>query len=229
MSAEETVQTQPAKRKPLSPGLRWAREIVVILVTAIVISFMIKTFLVRPFYIPSGSMEQTLKVGDRIFANEIGPKFTGIHKGDIVVFKDTQGWLPEGGKKDPGPIVNTLAFIGLMPDPSNDYLIKRVIGTAGDHVVCCDAQGKVSVNGKVLNESYAVPSPESAQIPFDVVVPQGSLWVMGDNRPNSADSRFHQNLPSRGFVSLNDVVGTAWVVVWPLNRIKVLDSGGTTY
>lgn len=208
---------------------RWLKEIVIVLVIALALSFVVKTFLFRPFFIPSSSMEQTLLVGDRIFANQIGPAFTGYQRGDIVVFKDTQGWLAPEEKAAPNVLESALVFVGVAPDPSNDYMIKRIIGMPGDRVTCCDAQGRISINGKVVDESYAVATAPDAYVPFDVTVPANSFWVMGDNRPNSADSRFHADAPGKGFISRQDVVGTASVIAWPLNRIRVLGNDKADY
>ena len=222
-----------SRPEPAKPGKgrswRWLKEIAIVVVIAVALSFVVKTFLFRPFFIPSPSMEQTLLVGDRIFANQIGPNFTGYQRGDIVVFKDTQGWLPQETKTAPNIVESALVFIGLAPDPSNDYLIKRIIGVPGDRVSCCDAQGRISINGKAVDESYAVPTPPEALVPFDVQVPADEYWVMGDNRPDSADSRFHPDAPLKGFIARKDIVGTASVIAWPLNRIRVLGTDKADY
>lgn len=227
-AAEREPGGRSAKSGRSTPW-RWLKEIVIVLVIALVLSFVVKTFLFRPFFIPSSSMEQTLLVGDRIFANQIGPNFTGYQRGDIVVFKDTQGWLVPEAKPAQSVVESAMVFIGVAPDPSNDYLIKRIIGVPGDRVSCCDAQGRISINGKVVDESYAVPTQPGAEVPFDVVVPAGDFWVMGDNRPDSADSRFHRDAPLKGFIASKDVVGTASVIAWPLNRIRVLGNDKADY
>lgn len=208
-----------------------ARDFVVILVIAIAVAFLIKVFLVRSFYIPSGSMENTLHVDDRVLVNELQPRLFPIQRGDVVVFKDPGGWLP------PEPELGLsfweeassafLSAVGLGASESNDYLIKRVIGLPGDHVACCDVQGRLEINGRSVDESYilrSVTDINAASVQFDVIVPEGSLWVMGDNRFNSEDSSRHQALPGKGFVPLSDVVGRAFIVSWPLSRWAWLDN-----
>ena len=203
----------------------WLKEIATIVVIAIVLSFLIKTFLFRAFFIPSGSMENTLEINDRIFVNQLVPKPFGLQRGDVVVFKDTQGWLAPQPATNNGPfgwVDDALVFIGLMPDSSQQYLVKRVIGLPGDHVVCCNADGKITVNGVALTEPYLYPGAAPSDIPFNVVVPAGELWVMGDHRNDSADSRYHQDQPGKGFVPISDVDGRAMVIAWPLTRWAVL-------
>lgn len=217
--------TAPA-RKSGRGLLGFLRDLVVILLVAFLISFLLKTFLVRSFYIPSGSMEHTLEVNDRVLVNQLVPKIVPVQRGDIVVFRDPGGWLgPSVAQPAPSPFEQLLQTIGLAADTSNDYVIKRVIGLPGDRVVCCDAQGRVSVNGVSITEPYVlVPEGQTAAsgITFDVTVPKGKLWMMGDNRYNSADSRFHMNEPGKGFLPEEDVVGRAFLLNWPLNRFTWL-------
>ncbi|KQO61543.1 S26 family signal peptidase [Curtobacterium sp. Leaf261] len=175
-------------------GLRFLRDVVIIVLAALLVSFLVKTFVVRSFYIPSGSMESTLQIDDRVVVNELVPKVVGLHRGDVVVFEDPGGWLGATGKND---------------------LIKRVIGLPGDHVSCCSTDGKVEVNGVALDEPYAQYLPEfgsRSRAAFDVTVPAGQVWVMGDNRGNSADSRVHGTVPEA------DIVGRAVVITWPISR-----------
>lgn len=205
--------------------VKFIRDLLVIVLVAVIISFLMKTFLIRSFYIPSTSMENTLKVDDRVIVNQLVPTPIGLQRGDVVVFKDPGGWLNAGPEPKITPLQQALQFIGLAPDTSNNYLIKRVIGLPGDHVVCCDRNGRMTVNGKSLDESYVVlPSQDAAAsaIDFDVTVPDNSNWVMGDNRYASKDSRYNQEQPGKGFVPLEDVVGRAFVLNWPLNRFTVL-------
>lgn len=202
-------------------------DLVIIVVGALVFSFLIKTFLFRAFFIPSGSMEHTLEVEDRVVVNQLVPKVFPLNHGDIIVFRDPGGWLyPRAHEQNASsPLQQVLQFVGLAADTNDQYLIKRVIGLPGDHVSCCDVAGHLSVNGVSVEEPYAVvPSagkPVSA-VEFDVTVPEGSLWVMGDNRYASKDSRFNRETPSNGFVKLEEVVGRADVIAWPLNRMKIL-------
>jgi len=208
--------------------LGFLRDLVVIVVVAFLISFLLKTFLVRSFYIPSGSMEHTLEIEDKILVNQLVPQLVGVERGDIVVFKDPGGWLSLAATvPDPNFFEQVLQAVGLAADTSSDYVVKRVIGVGGDRVACCDADGRVTVNGVPLNEPYAViPEGETraSGIDFDVEVPAGSVWVMGDNRYSSKDSRYNQDQPGRGFVAEEEIVGRAFLINWPLNRLQWLGS-----
>ena len=219
---------QAARRsRRQSTGWRFARDLLIIVLAALLVSFLVKTFLIRSFYIPSGSMKDTLQVDDRVIVNELA----SLHRGDVVVFRDPGGWL-EAGQAIEGRTTRThsalsdaLSTVGLGAD-SDDHLIKRVIGLPGDHVQCCNALGQVEVNGAPLIEPYVRKQTGQAAsgTAFDVTVPAGKLWVMGDNRYESGDSRYHQNLPSKGFVPEADVVGRAVVISWPAKRWTWLDN-----
>lgn len=195
---------------------------------ALLISFLARSYLVRSFFIPSPSMASTLEIDDRILVNRLVPSLVPIERGDIVVFRDTAGWVEHSGGElsspqpdQPGLVAGALQGVGLLPEEGLDFLVKRVVGKGGDRVVCCDAQRRVLVNGVPLTEDYLLRSgvPRSTpDIAYDVTVPEGSLWVLGDNRGNSADSRSHQSLPSGGFVAERDVVGRAFMRTWPLER-----------
>jgi signal peptidase I len=209
-----------------NPVLGWLKEIVTVVAIAVVLSFLIKTFLFRAFYIPSESMESTLDVNDRIFINLLVPEPFALERGDVVVFKDSQGWLPAVLKKPAGPldwVGDTLEFVGLAADDNEQHLVKRVIGLPGDHVSCCDAQGRLSINGVSVDETYINPAEVPQPNPFDIVVPEGKVWVMGDNRNHSADSRAHQEV-NGGFINIEDVEGKATVIAWPVKRWTVLDN-----
>jgi signal peptidase I len=208
-----------------NPFLVWLKEIATVVVIAVVLSFLIKTFLFRAFYIPSESMESTLDVNDRIFVNLLVPEPFALARGDVVVFKDTKGWLPPAPQKADGPftwVEDGLTFVGLLPDNSEQHLVKRVIGLPGDHVICCDADSKLTVNGAPLDEKYVNPAEVPLVRNFDVVVPAGKVWVMGDNRNHSADSRAHTDT-NCGFGDLADIEGRAAVIAWPVNRWAGLD------
>ncbi|WP_253904196.1 signal peptidase I [Arthrobacter sp. Br18] len=202
----------------------WLREIATIVVIALVLSFLIKTFLFRAFFIPSGSMETTLEIDDRIFVNQLVPQPFGLERGDVVVFGDTENWLQAGEPADIGWFREALIFVGLAPDDSQQHLVKRVIGMAGDRVVCCDAEGRITVNGDPLDEPYLFPGAAPSDTPFDVVVPEGKVWVMGDHRNASADSRANTDKPGQGFIDLDDIEGKAAVIAWPLDRMGFLDN-----
>ncbi len=212
------------------------RDIILIFLAAIVISVGIKAFLIRSFYIPSGSMENTLQIDDRIIVNELVPKVVPIEHGDVVVFQDPGGWLhnpPAVSQNGFASAVDwVLSAVGLSAPDSNDHLIKRVIGLPGDTVICCNTFGQMTVNGIPLAETYLkLPADVSrvAGTDFSVTVPAGRLWVMGDNRYDSADSRFNTNTPSKGFVPESDVVGRAFLVSWPASRWSWLDNYPKTF
>jgi signal peptidase I len=205
--------------------VRLVRDIAVIVVVALLVSFLVKTFVVRSFYIPSGSMENTLQIQDKIIVNELQPSLFPLARGDVVVFRDPGGWLPRAAPTRQNPVsqaVDTaLTFVGLSASDSDDHLVKRIIGLPGDRVVCCDTAGRLSVNGVAIDEPYiVVPSGQTnaATLPFDVTVPAGELWVMGDNRWASQDSSRNQSLPGKGFVPVSAVVGRAFVISWPSSR-----------
>ncbi|MFE1311635.1 signal peptidase I [Streptomyces sp. NPDC058755] len=211
------------------------REIPLLVGVAVLIALVLKTFLVQAFVIPSGSMEQTIRIGDRVLVDKFTPWFgSKPQRGDVVVFHDPGGWLrDEQTTKKNDPVVvkqfkEGLTFIGLLPSDNEKDLIKRVIGVSGDHVKCCDAQGRVTVNGVPLTEGdYLYPGNSPSSTPFDITVPKGRLWVMGDHRDNSADSRAHQNTPYGGTVSEDSVVGRAMVIGWPVGHWTSLDEPKT--
>lgn len=224
--AESRSAAKAAAKPAGSPVFAWLKEVATVVVIAVVLSFLIKTFLFRAFFIPSESMVNTLDVDDRIFVNLLVPEPFSLSRGDIVVFRDTKGWLPPVEEKADGPftwVQDGLTFVGLLPDNSEQHLVKRVIGLPGDHVVCCDAGGKLTINGSAVDEPYVNPAEVPQVRNFDVVVPEGKVWVMGDNRNHSADSRAHMDSDG-GFIDLDDLEGKAAVIAWPLNRITTLDN-----
>jgi len=226
----ERAGSASARRKRST--LLFLRDLLVIFLVAVLVSFLIKTFLIRSFFIPSASMEQTLVQDDRIIVNQLVPDLAPLQHGDVVVFKDPGGWLP--AREDPSqpPLIAAvdwfLAFVGLSAPDSNDHLVKRVIGLPGDHVVCCNALGQMSVNGVPLDEQPYVALPPGttkvSELDFDVTVPDDSLWVMGDNRYNSKDSRYNGGTPLKGYVPVDNVVGRAFVVSWPISHWAWLDN-----
>lgn len=235
MTADSTPTAAPSSRRDARRRRSaWplVRDVVVILVVAVVVSFVVKTFLVRSFYIPSGSMEQTLQIDDRIFVDELTPRFGGYERGDVVVFRDPGGWLPVSPQPRRAPLEEivdgALSLVGLSASDSKDHLIKRVIGTPGDHVVCCNPLGQVTVNGVPLDETSYLDLEAGQTAPrvleYDVTVPDGALWVLGDNRDHSQDSRYHLDQPSHGFVPLDNVVGRAFLITWPFGRFGAIDT-----
>lgn len=198
------------------------RDLVVIVVAALVLVILLKAFVVQVFSIPSGSMENTLLPGDRIMVSKIVYDFRPIERGDVVVFSGAGSWDPPA-RPPSNWFVRIWAeaenLVGIA-GPSTDY-VKRVIGVPGDHVVCCNAKGQVTVNGVPLSESsYIYPGDAPSSLPFNVTVPSGRLWVMGDNRGNSDDSRSRGNDPGGGTIPESAVVGRAFLIIWPLSRIS---------
>jgi signal peptidase I len=215
----ETDDQEYVHDEPKQKGI--FRETFTVVVTALVLSVLVRTFLVQAFYVPSGSMENTLMTNDRIVVSKISTRFTGVNRQNVVVFHDPNTWL--GDIPQPNPyntvIGRVLQAVGIVPANSGNDLVKRVIGVGGDTVECCDAAGHIIVNGKpLLNETYVKPGSRTDQVKFKVLVPEGSVFVMGDNRGNSQDSRFHLNL-NHGMVPLKDIVGRVVVKIWPFDRI----------
>jgi signal peptidase I len=209
------------------------RDIILILVIALAVSFVLKSFVVRPFYIPSTSMNNTLQVGDRVLVSLLTPEVTPLARGDVVVFEDPGGWLPGVPHSSSFDATTVLAFLGLVAPDDDSHLVKRVIGLPGDTVACCTANGLLTVNGSPISEPYIVVPPgqtRADKYTFQVTVPKGSLWVMGDNRNESADSayRYHKHLGNY-FVPTTDVVGRAMVINWPIGRWGYLDDYPATF
>lgn len=201
-------------------------DIPVTIAIAVGIVLLITTFVAKPFSIPSGSMENTLAVGDRVLVNRAIYHVRPVERGDIVVFDGSDSFVPASEVPQRNPVAGALTWlgqsVGLVPPDSTDF-IKRVIGVGGDRVTCCDASGRITVNGSPLDEtSYLFPGDAPSGQTFDVKVPQGMLWVMGDHRSNSADSRAHMGDPGGGFVPTSKVVGRAMVVLWPLSGLATL-------
>ncbi|MCX4457106.1 signal peptidase I [Streptomyces sp. NBC_01340] len=220
------------------------KEIPLLVGVAVLIALVLKTFLVQAFVIPSGSMENTIQIGDRVLVDKFTPWFgSKPERGDVVVFKDPGNWLAgEKTTKKNDPVVvkqvkEGLTAIGLLPSDNDKDLIKRVVAVGGDTVKCCDTQGRVTVNGMPLNETYIQAGNKPSDFSFEETVPKGRLWVMGDHRANSADSRYHRTEKYGGTVSESSVVGRAMVIAWPFGhwtRLKEPDtfssvpSGSTT-
>ena len=231
-SAARAAQREGRHGRPRRPVLRLLRETAMIAVVALVLSLVIKTFVAQSFWIPSESMENTLVPGDRVVVSKFTPGPFALQRGDVVVFHDPDHWLHEPNARRhgvPGAVTSVLQFIGLYPSGDND-LIKRVIGLPGDHVVCCNTRGQITVNGVGLSEPYIYPGGGTDQKTFSVTVPSGRVWVMGDNRGDSADSRFHDDGTGRtGSVPESDIIGRADMIVWPVDRMGWLSNYASTF
>jgi signal peptidase I len=204
------------------------QEMFLLLGIALVLAIVIKAFFMQAFYIPSASMNDTLVQNDRILVQKVSYwGGGGPQRGDIVVFSDPGGWLDPAESQPPtNPVARGLELFGLYP--TGGHLVKRVIGVGGDEVKCCDDQGRITVNGVPLNEkSYLARGEKPSMINFDVKVKPGYIWVQGDNRSNSADSRVHLGDPGGGQVPVDDVVGKTFAVVWPFGHAKVLHEPAT--
>jgi signal peptidase I len=204
--------------------MSWWVELPILLVFALVLALLIKSFVVQAFYIPSSSMENTLEIGDKVLVNKLVYDFRSIHRGDIIVFNGDGSWDPVPAQ--PAPLLSRLwasvsGLFGTAPGV-HDY-IKRVIGVPGDHVACCNSRGQVMVNGVPLSEkSYLYPGDAPSEQRFSIIVPAGRLWVMGDHRSVSWDSRGHMTDPGDGTIPENHVVGRAFVIVAPISRWRIL-------
>jgi signal peptidase I len=200
-----TYASQVIDETAAKPRNSFWRELPILLGVAILVAILVRAFLVQTFFIPSESMENTLLINDRVLVNKLVYDFRDPYRGEIVVFKAPMDW---------------------RSDPNEEDFIKRVIGVGGDHVVCCDSDGRISVNGASLDERYLYRGPDgtadvSSEDTFDVVVPAGRLWVMGDHRSHSGDSREQYTRHSdvtRATIAVDDVVGRAFVLFWPLSR-----------
>ncbi|MFG2288779.1 signal peptidase I [Streptomyces sp. NPDC048595] len=221
VAGEEASGSMKRAKKPRA----FWKELPILIGIALLLALLIKTFLVQAFSIPSDSMQDTLQRGDRVLVDKLTPWFgSKPQRGEVVVFHDPGGWLNETPTPEPNPVQKVLSFIGLMPSAEEKDLIKRVIAVGGDTVEC-HGSGPVKVNGKALKEdSYIFPgaTPCGDRAFGPIHVPEGRIWVMGDHRDDSLDSRYHQNLKGNGTVSEDEVVGRAFTIAWPINRWATL-------
>jgi signal peptidase I len=202
------------------------REFPILVIVALAVSLVIKSFLVQFFYIPSGSMENTLQINDRVAVNKIPFISKSIDRGDVVVFRDPSNWLPEPYADNQNKVIakikEGLVLVGVLPNPAKQYLVKRVIGIAGDNVVGKD--GIVTINGKETTEPYIFAGNKPSELDFNVTVPKGKIWVMGDHRGASADSRYHQDDVNNGFVPESKVTGRVVGIIWPIKNVGTVPS-----
>lgn len=221
-SGTAAVGTDEPRARPAKPRSFW-KELPILILIALVLALLIKTFLVQAFSIPSDSMQNTLQQGDRVLVDKLTPWFgSEPERGEVVVFHDPDNWLAGEPAPNPNAVQKVLSWIGLMPSAEEKDLIKRVIGVGGD-TVQCKGDGPLTVNGKALNEPYVYPgntpcTDDELGGQFKVKVPEGFIWVMGDHRQNSRDSRYNQSDKNHGMVPVDKVVGRAIVKAWPINR-----------
>lgn len=232
-----------SQRKPAGGGggighslLLFLKEVVIVVVLAVVLSLILKTWFVQSFWIPSGSMNNTLVRDDRVSVSKLSPGVSDLNRGDIVVFEDPGGWLVDAPPPEQGPVAarinSALSWIGLLPNDEGNHLIKRIVGLPGDRVQCCTADGRLSVNGTPITEPYVYPGDQPSDTTFDITVPADKVWVMGDHRSNSKDSRYNdgpQEDGTNGSVPMDNVVGRAFAVVWPLSKLTWLAEPANTF
>ena len=202
------------------------RELPILIALALIVSLLIKSFLVQFFFIPSGSMENTLQIKDRVAVNRIPFIGNNIERGDVIVFRDPAGWLPDASQQSGNRVMSAirdgLVLVGVIPNPAKQYLVKRVIGVAGDQVIAKDSV--LTINGEETYEPYIFAGNSPSDTDFNVTVPEGKVWVMGYHRGASGDSRVHQDDINNGMVPVDKITGKAVAIIWPLNRIDVIAS-----
>jgi len=202
------------------------RELPLLVILALLVSLFIKSFLVQFFYIPSGSMENTLQIKDRVAVNRVPFIGNDVNRGDVIVFRDPAGWLPDASSLDGNRFTNAiregLVIVGIIPNPAKQYLVKRVIGVAGDNVVAKDQV--LTINGKPTNEPYIFAGNTPSDTDFNITVPEGKVWVMGDHRGASGDSRVHQDDVNNGMVPVEKITGRVIATIWPIKQIGFVSS-----
>ncbi|WP_269938852.1 signal peptidase I [Arthrobacter sp. HY1533] len=211
-----------AKRQSRKLGWRF----VFLLITVIFVFLaLVRNVWVDVYYIPSGSMEPLLLTGDRVLVSRTEFASRPIERGDVVVFDGRGSFTPLNSGA--GPVADAVTGVGqwLGLVPNNNIYVKRVLGVAGDTVKCCSADGLLEINGVPVTEGYVHPGDLPSELKFEVTVPEGKLWLMGDHRSVSLDSRSLLGAPGGGLISTSKVIGSPVATVWPLGRIHAIDNG----
>jgi len=222
----------PSAAEPPPTHRSFAAELSLLLVISVAVTLLVRSFLVQPYFIPSGSMENTLRVGDRVLVSKISYRLGQIARGDMVVFDGTDSFTTVPAAPTTGSLPEHVVrwaggLVGLTPAGDRDY-IKRVLGLPGDRVACCDDTGRLTINGVALDEqAYLFPGDAPSAVTFDVIVPAGRLWLMGDHRGSSQDSRSRLGQPGGGMVPQSRVLGRAFFVLWPLRDLRTLERPGS--
>lgn len=227
--AESQIREEGDRPSSGSGFVSFLRETLLIVIIALALSVVLKTWFAQAFYIPSESMEDTLQIDDRIMVNKLADDLDDINRGDVVVFVDPGNWLNQSWTAEPNGFEQALTWVGLRPANAGQHLVKRVIGLPGDNVTCCDSQGRIQINGAPIDENYLKPGVSPSEITFDVTVPAGHVWVLGDNRSRSEDSRYHTGSIGAGFVPVANIEGRAFVVMWPLSNLTWLSNPGEVF
>ncbi len=217
----------PQHAAPVAPSTgkklgRAALEIFGIIASAAVIALFLRAFVVQVYKIPSESMNDTMQVGSRIVVNHVPGWGKQVERGDIVVFRDSESWLTPVENPQSGLLTRLGTWFGFTAEGADRVVVKRVIGVGGDTVTCCDASGRLSVNGEPVDEPYLAEGAIPSEAEFSIVVPEGTYWVMGDNRQNSADSRFHYDRGDSAFIPKESIIGRAQWEIWPITRWSYL-------
>jgi signal peptidase I len=215
--------TEPSLlRRAAGRILEWFKETTFVIVLALALSVVLRTFFFQAFYVPSTSMVETLAVNDRIIASKLSYTFGDVQRGDIIVFQDPGGWLPEPPQQVGvrATIARAMQFLGVLPANSGNDLVKRVVGLPGDRVVCCTPDGNLKINGvEVIERGFTQSGTDI--IKFNIVVPEGRVFVMGDNRGSSSDSRSHLDVQN-GTVPIDNIVGQVTLLIWPFDRFQTM-------